>query len=585
MIHTVLRRSLSSALLAATVVLIPARAGLAELPAIYDRIPAEATAVLSTKSVNDLDRAVSQLLGAMEMPALATPSEMLRRVGLAEGVDLTRPLALALMPGDLEAEAPPALLFLPTTDFNVLMRALGADPDGQADAITSFVIQTGETLYARAAEGGYAIIGIVRDLVAGADGKRGHLKAHEANLGAAGARLVESSHIASLIKKPLLELLNQRVREEAARNLDKADVFGDMNEEDFQAQAEKVQRTIDAAFTDATDMVVGLQAGSLGLTLDTLVDFTPGSEHGRLFTHPGNSAGYLTALPNQPFLLSMAFDLSAPSIKRFFDAFPTLGRADGEHGPAAAELTKLLGMTQGVAGAIYTSPGGILGGLLANTIGFAASDNPAAMMQATRDFITKRAASNGPVAGNVKKNATTVDGVAVDEWSVSVDPTAIPGGAAPQAMAMAFGPTGMGGYTAPGKTGIYQTYSRNSMLLSAGFAAEKGQNSLSADRMVSMVSKRLPEGRSAEVYIGVHDILQQALQFAAMFGMPLNIDIPPQLPPVGMGVTTVDSAARLSTYIPTPVLKSAIQISQQVQRIIGGDNGAANNKRNNNPPF
>lgn len=575
MIRTPFRSMLLGAAAAFGTLLAPA---LGALPAIFDRVPAEAVLVVTTKNLQDVDAGVSQLLASVELPALATPSELLRRAGLGEGIDMTRPLAIALMPGDMGADMPPAIALLPTTNFDAMMEAFNATA---ADGIYSIQIATGETLFVRQGAGGYAIVSPMRELAMAADGRVGNMKSHEADLGVVGAELAQASHVVAVVKKPLLDMLQQQIgpmmREQAGMAMM---MGGGVDAQQMEEQLKKSQEFIESMLRDGRSFVFGMQAGATGLTIDTAMDFETESEFGAMFSASGNSASFMKRLPNQPFMLAFGADYTAPVVRKIVKAMAQMNQ--GMIPGFAEQMEKL----NGQSAAMFVSPGGIMGGLLANTLMYSATADPKGMMEAIRESTAKVNEAVPMMKMTYQQDAAQVDGVSVDAWSMTMgmgaeaDPFA--GGMMGQMTTMLFGPGGMGGYYAPGKRGVYQTLSKNSLLVSAALKSEEGVDSIMENRGLSMVAERLPKNRTVEAYVGVHAILKQGLQLAAMFGAPFQVELPGQLPPVGMAMTTDRAAVRAVTFVPAPVIKTVGQVAMQAERMFGGRRGG---DEGGAPPF
>lgn len=562
---------------------VPALAG---LPAIFDRVPAEATVVLVTQNLDELDKGVADLLAASGLPPLGTPSALLERIGLNKGIDMSRPLAIALMPGDLEGDTPPAVIFIPTNNFAAMMDALDAEEDGD---LYTFVVDTGETLFARAGGGGYAIVGPMRETVAAVDGHGGNLAAHESHIGSVGARLSEDSHFSVVVKKPMLDLLQEFLAEKVKSGIDDIGEQGE-DAEQLQLQAEQAAQMIQSMFGDATDIVLGIRADETGLSFDLAVDFDPDSEFGDLFDSAGDSSKYLGKLPNQPFLFAYAGDYATPAIGKVFAMLASLN--DDMHLDGAMEfgfIKKMLDLAQGQAVAVFVNPGGLMGGLLANTISYSAAKDPNALLLEIRKVAEQMNGQAG-LDFNYEPDATEVDGVSADRYSISMNPGEdggpLGGMMVQQAVAMLFGPSGISGYYAPGKAGVYQTLSKKIDLLRDALAAEDGQNPLTNNPLLASVSQRLPRQRTFEMYLGIQSVVEQALQTMAIFGMQMDVDVPPQLAPIGVAGTTAESAGRISAFVPSPVIKMIAQIATQAQQMFGGGGDFDDdNDGNDAPPF
>lgn len=571
MIRTPFRSMLMGAAISMAVCVAPA---FAALPAIFDRVPAEAMLVVTTKNLDEVDKGVSQLLTAIEVPALATPSELLRRAGLGDGIDMTKPIAIALMPGDLDGDLPPVVALLPTTNFDGMMNAFDAEA---VDGVHAITIATGETLFVRKGEGGYAVASPMRELAVAVDGRGGNAKSHESTMGAVGAELANASHITVVLKKPLLDMMQQQVGPMIEEQAGMAAMMGGGQMENMTEQAKRAQEFIEGMLEDGRNIVIGTQAGASGLAFDVAMDFETDSEFGAMFSDSGDSAAMLKRLPSQPFLFALGADFNAPVAKKLLDVMAQMKMA---FVPGAGDIMK---QAQGMATAVFVSPGGLMGGLFANTISYTATADPKAMMAGIQDATQGGQEMAPGMMLTYEAGATEVDGTSVDAWSVQMDMNAnqMGGGVVQQMSMMLFGPGGMGGYIAPGKNGVYQTLSKNSQLLRSALEAEGGDASLLEDRGLSMVASRLPKNRTVEAYIGVQSILSQGLQVAAMFGMPMQVEMPEQLPPIGVGVTTDRSAARAATFMPAPVLKTLAQVAMQADQMFGGMGGGGDDA----PPF
>lgn len=572
MIRTPFRSMLMGAAISMAACVAPA---FAALPAIFDRVPAEAMLVVTTKNLDEVDKGVSQLLAAIEVPALATPSELLRRAGLGDGIDMTKPIAIALMPGDLDGDLPPVVALLPTTNFDGMMNAFDAEA---VDGVHAITIATGETLFVRKGEGGYAVASPMRELAVAVDGRGGNAKSHESSMGAVGSELANASHITVVLKKPLLDMMQQQVGPMIEEQAGMAAMMGGGQMGNMTEQAKRAQEFIEGMLEDGRNIVIGTQAGASGLSFDVAMDFETDSEFGAMFSDSGDSAAMLKRLPSQPFLFALGADFNAPVAKKLLNVMAQMKMT---FVPGAGDIMK---QAQGMATAVFVSPGGLMGGLFANTISYTATADPKAMMAGIQDATQGGQEMAPGMMLTYEAGATDIDGTSVDAWSVQMDMNAnqMGGGMVQQMSMMLFGPGGMGGYIAPGKNGVYQTLSKNSQLLRSALEAEGGDASLLNDRGLSMVASRLPENRTVEAYIGVQSILSQGLQVAAMFGMPMQVDMPEQLPPIGVGVTTDRSAARAATFMPAPVLKTLAQVAMQADQMFGGMGGGGGDDA---PPF
>jgi len=138
-------------------------------------------------------------------------------------------------------------------------------------------------------------------------------------------------------------------------------------------------------------------------------------------------------------------------------------------------------------------------------------------------------------------------------------------------MQMIFGTAGgPSGYIAKVDGGVLQTYSKNSLLMSAAMKSAKGGENLTSDKLMSQVAERLPKDRMFELFIGVRSILDAALPLAAMGGVNLDLDLPASMPPIGVGVAGAESGAQMSVYLPAPVIKVVMSVAAKAQGQMGG---------------
>jgi hypothetical protein len=179
-------------------------------------------------------------------------------------------------------------------------------------------------------------------------------------------------------------------------------------------------------------------------------------------------------------------------------------------------------------------------------------------------------------------NAKTIDGVTLNQFTTQVTP----GGDArqqqqqAQMMAMMYGPNGMNAYSgAVGADKVIGATGANDALLQQVIAAAKtGQDPLAGKQAVATVTAQLPKQRLAEGYVALDQIVNSVANYAKQLGMPINLQLPQELPPIGFGATADASGAiRSETYVPAQLLQSVIagvmQTYMQMQGGAGGPGG------------
>jgi hypothetical protein len=583
MLSTTRRTRFVGALMCATALC--GATALAGLPAAMDLAPVEALAVVAVGKLADFNTHVSQLIGAVEAPAMMTPEQALGAVGLAGSVDMNGSAAVIVQRYDEEADHPELIVLLPVRDYKQMLAGFGEVTN--ANGVDAFQIE-GTPVFSKQV-GAYAALGNVENAVRAFQGKPGATAAFEARLGASGKELAASSDVVTFVNPQAAE---PHIRKAMEGMSDQMGAMAGMGGAGGAAGAEQAQQqakeAIDAFVRDATSAAVGMTFGAKGAGLSASMNFKAGSECAASCKPGGDATALLNRLPAQPFLFAFAVDMTAPLMRDWMKGMAAQGDAAlakqpmGLPGFNAAQFMEL---TDGQAAAVYPSPGGLMGGLFVNTLMFTASRNPQQLAAETKkayEAIQGQAGEGMGISATYTPGETQVSGVSVDGYSMIID---VGGGGFGNPMAMLFGPAGgPNGYIAAVKNGLFQTFSRDTALLTKALAGGAGVGS---DESVAQVAAQLPKGRCAEFYLGVKPVLDQALVFAAMFLGPMQIDLPESLPPVGAGVASRQDGAIGSCFVPAPVIKVAVEIAGQVQAQMGGEGDHDHDKGDDGeaPPF
>ncbi|MCB9838765.1 MAG: hypothetical protein H6813_05455 [Phycisphaeraceae bacterium] len=339
-----------------------------------------------------------------------------------------------------------------------------------------------------------------------------------------------------------------------------------------------MHQLVDGFVRDGSHAGFGFRFGAMGASVNGSVAFKPGTQGARLFTRGGDSGSLLSKLPGGPFLAAFAMDQTAPFAKATMEWFQKSGMADMNPAMGAMGMRDLQNNMTGVAGAIYPNSAGIMGGLLANMIMYSASDDPGKLMAMTRDKMSamnvNEPALGMSITASYTPGETNIAGKKADGYAINFAMAGMDAaGAMFNPMSMIFGsPNGPSGYLIEANGGVYQSFSRNSTMLAP---AVEGRSPLTDDRAVAEVAGRLPKNRYAEAYIGVRPIMEQVMPFLGMLGVP-PMDLPAQMPPVGLGVASRDGGAVFGAFVPSQTIKSAIQIGMSAQNAVGGFGGNDN---------
>jgi hypothetical protein len=196
-------------------------------------------------------------------------------------------------------------------------------------------------------------------------------------------------------------------------------------------------------------------------------------------------------------------------------------------------------------------------------------------VQTMNDFMKLLPQAPGAsVKFEVKPDAKTVDGASLDQFTMQFTfDRNEPGGAqAAQMMTMLYGPGGLSGYMGvlDDKTYI-QVTGGDDELLNTTVAAAKAKASPLADlATVKAVAAQLPANRGAVAYIAVDNIIATVCQYAAQFGVPIQLKLPPDLPPLGVAVGTEGPAIRVDMAVPSELIENLVAAAIQMGMQRGG---------------
>ncbi len=541
------------------------------LPPILDRVPTNAMVVVTTPSLDQLEKGVQSITTTLELPFPGVKA-MLMMGGFDAGVDMTKPVAAVVMAppadkpgepkkpadpndpmaGDAPQEEPPIILLVPTGDYKALLKAFNAEAGA---GITEFTGPEGDPGFAKDIGGGYAAICNKKDVLEKFEAKAGNAKAHEAMIGKVGNSIGEKADLLvianmrelSTVAKPMFDATM-----EEAMNGPMSMMGGDMDP--------AALKEIFVQFMDqANGAVMALDIEPSGVALDFSAQFKEGSKLAGAFAKPGDAASLTGKLPNQPYLFNFAFDSSQPVWKQI--AKDTMGGGGEAGAPEQNMFVANIESSDGVAGSIGFSPAALFGGgLFVNTTMFTKSSKPAEYVSGAQKAL--ETLNGKTVAGSTyttvyTKAGAKVNNVDVDVWEIKMaagddDPMA-----GQMSMMMFGGAGGPGGFMAPVEGGVVTTFAKNQTLMGAAMdAAAKGTNSMADDAMTKQVGERLPKGRIGEAYIGVKAIMESVKPMLAMMGGPAQFDVPESLPPIGAGLGSGESTGHVTLFVPMAVIKT-----------------------------
>jgi len=559
----------------------------ADLPAALDRVPGKAPVVVVVRDLESVYTRFSTLAKSMNVSSDEdddNPLSMAGKMLEAKGLKRNGSVAFVIVqkgdePVNFESENPPFVILVPVTDYSAFVKGLGA---AETSGIASMTIED-KPAFAKDLGGGYAAIAHDKPLLEGFEGEGGHKAEHAKMFGAGGGRTADTADVLIIANIPMLQAqLTKGVAEMKERGEMMAMMAGPAA-----AQAAgplKLAQVVSESFIrDAQVGIMGLGLGEQGLWIDLSAQFKEGSEIAGFFDAKGKASKLVSRLPNVPFLFAGAFDLSAPGLKKIArnigaiqaEAADAAAKSSGaEAPPTAGGITAMLNDVDNIDGASFVvgaSPGGIMGGVFANTSYYIATKNPEKYIASARESMIK---ADGTAAGGItfkneyKASSEEIGGVKVDTWSMkmNMDPNDPNAAQMQMVQGMIFGPGGMSGYTAPVDGGVVMTMSQNRPLMTVALeSARTGEKGLTQDSLLTDAQAKLPEGRAFEFFLGTKSIMDTIGGLMQMMGGGQAFPIPAKLSPIAVGGTTDGGGVQLRTYIPTDVLQAMAEAGKAAQ--------------------
>lgn len=566
------RTSVPFARLAAlTLPLTIALPALAGLPKAIDRVPTDATVVISIRSIaelkSDLD-ALGNVLPPLKAALSQGPIDMVLNM---PGIDTSGSVAAAVVGPDLnfDAEQPPMVLVVPVTNAEQFMQGLGATAQG--NLYTADI--DGEAAYFKDLGGGFVAMSPMQDLITGFDGKAGKGDAHAKRLGKTGSSLADTADILVFADLAKLKPMIDEAVKEAKQNMEMVAAMAGPQAAQMEQSMAMITALTDRLTNDGDLGIMATTLSANGIAFDAGAQFKDGTQTFKMLQSGGEASKPLSRVPNIPYLFAFSADTSSPALKQAMIDMQKL-QAQGMGGMTPGFSEDLLKKLDGIAFVLGNSPALMGGGLFSNAVTYMQTSDPKGVMAATKDAFS---AMSGQSSGGMKIDSSyqagtdTISGTSIDTWSMRMsvdpnDPNAYQAQQAMQAMFMIWGPAGgPSGYLAPAKNGVVQTLSKNKLLVEKTLEVAGSGNGLATDAGIKTVAENLPDDRSMELYLGVGEMLKAAGGMMAMMGMPAQFNIPENLAPVAVGVTTNDGAARARLYIPNQVITTVMGVAAQMQ--------------------
>jgi hypothetical protein len=556
---------------------------------VLQQIPADALVVIKVRNLQDVSTKASALMQAMGVanlnPAMADPlASVQQQSGIANGLDKNGDLAIYIPSTVLDnpdAEQKPAVMLWPITDYKAF---IGNFPEAQTEGeVTTFKMGENPNDSYAANWGKYAAVSQDKALVAKKPANAG------VKVSGLAAKELDTKDITVFVNvAPAREKLLPKLKEARPQ------VLANMETEMGADEAKKkyvplakavVNRAMDLGeqlLKETNAATYGINFNNEGINTTALAEFDPKSQLGQRAASVKPASGSLLAgLPDGKYLVFGGGAMDPKVVTQIINDLVgpiegELAKVGDEGKVVASYIDALRKMTSATEGSRFgmVAPTGQLGQeAIFQSINLATGDGQALyeaqkQMLAIQEQITALAGGGQVQAKTtITPKAKTVAGVALDEFKAAITAAGDGADAAQmqQMMAMMYGPNGLTGYTGliDGKTLITATGVNDEFLEKAIAAAKAKEDALSKAPGVAAVNKHLPQNRNVVVYVPLDTIISTGLTYAQQFGMPIQLQLPADLPPIGLTGGTDGSAVRFDSHVPAQLVQSLVSAGMQ----------------------
>lgn len=558
---------------------------------VMDNVPGDALVVFKVKNLDAVSKKVAKAakdLGLDQMtPELADPLGSLEeQAHLGKGVNRAGDLAIAMSdPDKFGGNSDKAVLVVvPVSDYKAFLGNLTDTKDAGA-GVTSGKSAEGEKVFV-AHWGNYAALSQEKSLV--------EKKPTGMKLPGPTAKEVDSkdfiifANIPAIKAKAIPQM--QKGRDEVLKSME-ADVGaagGDAAKKFtpvLKAIVNQYFNGIQQFLEDAQGATLGMTLSDAGLSTTVLADFAPGSYFGKIANQVKNTnEGLISGLPDRKYFAyggascdpklaqQVLGDILDPIVKELAQI------------PEAKSISTIVDAAKKAAGAThsasfgYVVPNGALGqDSIVQTVAVLRGDAAtihAAQLQELQSIneLMKMVPKTpqGSAAFEVTPGGKTIAGVKLDafEWKMKFDPNDAQAAQVQQMLAMIYGPNGQSGVLGviDPKT-VMMVGGGSEQLITDAIGAAKANTDLTAkEKGVQAVAAQLPKSRSLAFYIELDNILTTGIRYAKGFGLPVNVKLPADLPPIGITGGGEGDAMRLDSFIPMDLVKGLVAAGMDAQK-------------------
>lgn len=526
-----------------------ASAAVAQVPASFDHVAVDTPIVIGIHNLEKFTGSAQQWASSIAPPEAMGGFQMAEMMLGTPGLNAGGSAAIA-MTLDPDMGEPIPVIILPVSDYNAFVEAMQGQP---GNGVTAINMMGGEA-FVKPVGDGFVAMGQSFDTVSAFDAAAGKRKSHDERLGKIAAEAAGGTDIFVVIDVPAMRPYLEMGMVEMQQNMEMMAMMGG---DAVGAQIAAMTGAMEAVVRDGRTAFMGMGTGEKGIWLDFAGQFTEGSDTAGYFADGGDSATLFSHLPQMEYIAAWSIDNSNDGLRKLME-----GMAEMNGGGGFGFDVSALKAATGSAAVMGKTPGLFAGGLFANTVTFARADDGQTLLGQWKNMITSTDGTSQEgilMKASVEDNATEVAGRPVHAWGVTMeaDPNhenAMMASMAIQQMAMMFGgEAGVRGYAAAGEDGVYTTMSRNSALLEK--ALTNSGSSFADEPGVKAVAANLPDNRSMEGYLNIKGVLDMFAPMMAMLGAPAISDVPEDMLPIGMSLSTGEGGMHSRVYVPGSVIE------------------------------
>lgn len=563
---------------------------------VLDQVPADAMVVIKfnrLKATSDkLAKFLTDLGLAQMVPQMADPLGALEQeLKISAGLDRNGDAAFVMVDPDKVGgmEKEPIMLLIPVTDYQ---QFLGNFPDAKTDGgISEVKVGDSPAPGFVANWGKFAALSPNRAVIENKPSATLKMTALTSEQ-AASKDVVVIANFATIREKAIPEI--EKHREEIL-----AEVESGMKEQPEAAKFAPALRALvnqvinvgEGFLRDSDVATFGVALTGEGLAFTTLADFKPETYSAQLVGGKGTSDLILNGLPAGKYLMYGGGTNESVPMNRIIDDFskPVLAELDKVGGEEAAAVHKYIAALKAQIAAVKSQAGGLVapaGNLgqepIFQFVNVMSGDVKAIrssyveMMKTQEDMMRAFGQPADLVKTTFTANAKTIDGVSFDQIQSQFNMQAAGPEAAQAQMMMnyLYGPDGINILVGEVGDRLIVGMGVPESVMSATIASVKGNTApLADDARTKSVVAQLPKTRLATMFIAVDEIVGTGLTYAKQFGFNMPVQLPPDLPPVGVSISTEATALRVDSYVPSSLVQSLVAAGMQAAMQMQGQGG------------